>query len=182
MKSIIQDGDSRLREIAKDVPLADIKSQAIQNVLKDMEEALNRESDGVAIAAPQIGVSLRIFLVSEKIFDKTFLDEDGMKKTAKKKYGTIAFINPKILKISKKTEVKNGEGCLSVRWLYGNVRRALNVTVEAYNEKGEKIKRGAGGILAHIFQHEIDHLDGILFIDKATDIHEMTPESELEKK
>ena len=62
------------------------------------------------------------------------------------------------------------EGCLSVRPLWGEVNRSLNATVTAYDEHGTKFTRGAGGLLAHIFQHETDHLDGILFIDKARNV------------
>lgn len=175
---IIQNGDKKLRAVAKDIPVSEITGKEFQKVLKNMEDALNGEADGVAIAAPQIGISLRIFLVSEKIFDEEFINEEDPKKFKGKKWGTIAYINPKIIKVSKKSEMKHGEGCLSVRWLYGDVRRAVNVTVEAYNEKGEKFTRGAGGLLAHIFQHEIDHLDGILFIDKAENLRELPPEKQ----
>ena len=62
------------------------------------------------------------------------------------------------------------EGCLSVRPLWGEVNRSINATITAYDENGVKITRGAGGLLAHIFQHETDHLDGVLFIDKARNI------------
>jgi peptide deformylase len=68
------------------------------------------------------------------------------------------------------------EGCLSVRWLYGDVERSTQATVTAYDEHGESFVRGASGLLAQIFQHEIDHLDGILFIDKAHNLEEVTPE------
>ena len=72
------------------------------------------------------------------------------------------------------------EGCLSLRWLYGNVNRKKKVTIVAYNEKGERFQRGASGLLAQIFQHENDHLDGILFTDKAKDVEDIPPE--LQKK
>jgi peptide deformylase len=67
------------------------------------------------------------------------------------------------------------EGCLSLRWLYGKVKRSARVTVEAYDEEGKKFSRGAGGLLAQIFQHEIDHLNGRLFIDTATDVVNIPP-------
>jgi len=65
------------------------------------------------------------------------------------------------------------EGCLSVRPIYGKVRRATRATVEAYDENGKKFVKEGVGLLAHIFQHEIDHLDGILFTDKAKDMYEV---------
>ncbi len=173
MKEIVQQNDKVLRQVAKPVPLEDIKSAKIKKIIEDMKEALLSQDDGVAIAAPQIGVSLRIFVVSHRIFAPK---EDGTKLTSK---DDLVFINPKIIKFSKKTEWKQGEGCLSVRWLYGEVKRHTNVTIEYVNEDGEEFVRGAGGLLAHIFQHEIDHLDGILFIDKARNVHDLPPESDV---
>jgi peptide deformylase len=68
------------------------------------------------------------------------------------------------------------EGCLSVRWVYGKTTRAVSVTIEAYDEMGNKFSYGASGLIAHIFQHETDHLDGILFIDHGFDLEEFTEE------
>jgi peptide deformylase len=79
---------------------------------------------------------------------------------------TIVAINPRFTKLSKKTHVV-GEGCLSVPEYYGVVKRHTNVTLEALDEYGKKFTRGAGGLLAQIMQHEYDHLDGILFTDRA---------------
>lgn len=175
--NIVQHDNPVLREVSIEVSVKDISSEKIQKVLHDMKKALYSQDDGVAIAAPQIGVPLRIFLVSGKIFDKNFEAEDY--KPAKTKTWTdFVFINPEIIKLSKKKEVKFGEGCLSVRWLYGEVERATNATITAYDEHGVKFTRGAGGLLAHIFQHEIDHLDGILFIDKAKHLEEIPPQKQ----
>ena len=88
----------------------------------------------------------------------------------------LVFINPKILKLSKEREWLP-EGCLSVRWLYGKTYRSKKVILTAYDEKGKKLKRGASGLLAQIFQHETDHLNGILFVDHAKDIREELPPS-----
>jgi peptide deformylase len=170
MVEIVQDGNKTLREIAKEVPVSIIKSVEIQKILQDMNEALDSQSDGVAIAAPQIGVSLRIFTVSGKVFDKGFINNSVDYK--KRIHFNLFFINPIITKISKDKKVMD-EGCLSVRPLFGKVRRATRATVEAYNEKGEKFKMNGSGLLAHIFQHETDHLEGILFTDKAKDLREI---------
>jgi peptide deformylase len=172
MKDIVQQDNKVLRQIAKEVPVKDIASPKIQKIISEMKESLLSQDDGVAIAAPQIGVSLRIFVVSHRIFAPK---EDGAQLTPK---DDLVFINPKIIKFSKKTEWKQGEGCLSVRWLYGEVKRHTNVTIEYFDEKGDEYSRGAGGLLAHIFQHEIDHLDGILFIDKARNVHDLPPEKD----
>lgn len=175
---IVQDGHPVLREIAKNVPIDEITTPKIKKVLEDMIEALNSQSDGVAIAAPQIGISLRIFIISGKIFDDDFIRGQGnidgnLYKKARHK--DLVFINPIIKKISKDKKLLS-EGCLSVRPIYGKVRRATRVTVEAYNEKGKKFTHEGTGLLAHAFQHEYDHLDGILFIDKAKDTYESSPE------
>jgi peptide deformylase len=68
------------------------------------------------------------------------------------------------------------EGCLSVRWLYGKTKRSVSATVEAYDLQGNKFTYGGSGLIAHIFQHEIDHLDGILFIDHGFDFEELSEE------
>lgn len=171
---IISEGDVRLRKISKPLKIADIKSPEIKKLLVDMSVSLDSQSDGVAIAAPQIGVNLRIFMVSGKVFD----DENNPPKDPTPNQ---VYINPEIIKSSKKMVLKEGEGCLSVRWLYGKVKRHTNVTIKYHDETGKLHVRGAGGLLAHIFQHEIDHLDGILFIDKAIDVEEILPE-ELEQE
>jgi len=149
-----------------------------------MSEALGGQNDGVAIAAPQIGYALRIFVVSGKVFAKDFIANrkerfegkrpaDDVKKIREKEKDLV-FINPVITKLSKDKEWVP-EGCLSVRWLYGKTHRAKKTTVSAYDENGRKFTRGASGLLAQIFQHETDHLNGILFIDHAKDIREELP-------
>ncbi|MFC1730761.1 peptide deformylase, partial [candidate division KSB1 bacterium] len=88
----------------------------------------------------------------------------------------LVYINPKIKKTSKKLSELE-EGCLSVEGYSGTVTRSQQVTVEAYDEHGVKFTRGASGLLAQIFQHEIDHLNGVLYIDHARDIKKLeTPE------
>ena len=163
MREILQIGEDILRDKAKKVLISDILKPKIQTILKEMKESLLKEDDGVAIAAPQIGYPQRIFMISEKVFK----EEKGSKEKV--------YINPKIINLSKKKESTN-EGCLSVRWKYGEVQRSTKATVGAYDEKGKKFQRGASGLLAQIFQHEMDHLDGVLFIDKAENIKEYKPE------
>jgi len=86
----------------------------------------------------------------------------------------LVFINPKIFKLSREKDWVP-EGCLSVRWLYGKTYRSKKATVEAYDKNGKKFKMGGSGLLAQIFQHETDHLNGILFTDHAKDIKEELP-------
>lgn len=169
MLAIIQKENPILRAIAKEVPIQDIKSPAVKKVIRDMKKMLATQPDGVAIAAPQIGVSLRIFVVSGKIFEETWQRGEALPQGTAVSVPDIAFINPVIKKLSK-TKRWMHEGCLSVRPLWGEVQRSINATIEAYDEHGTKFTRGAGNLLAHIFQHETDHLDGILFIDKGRNI------------
>ncbi len=187
-KKILQKDASVLRKISQNVPIESIKGAKIQNILKEMKEALESQDDGVAIAAPQIGYSLRIFVVSKRV-------EGIMKRSKKSKGGPVnenemeedtlgkdlVFINPVLKKRSKEGRVLE-EGCLSVRYLYGQVKRSNKATVEAYDQEGKKITRGGTGLLAQIFQHEIDHLNGILFIDKAKHLEEIIPPNISNKK
>jgi peptide deformylase len=176
MKEIVQKDDKVLRQKAKEILVRDITTLKIKKVLKEMSAALKSQNDGVAIAAPQIGHSLSIFVVSGKIFHKDFpKGEDELKKVPKKELPKdMVFINPKISKLSREKEWLP-EGCLSVRWLYGNTFRSKKATITAYDENGKKFVRGASGLLAQIFQHETDHLHGVLFIDHAKDIKEELP-------
>lgn len=174
MIKIVQDGHKALRAISKEVPVAEIQSSKIKKIIANMKEALASQGDGVAIAAPQIAETLRIFVVSGKVFDDDFIRGKDLNM---KVHEDLTFINPIITKISKDKKLLP-EGCLSVRPLYGKVRRSTRATVDAYGEDGKKFTMDGTGLLAHIFQHETDHLDGVLFIDKAKDVHESTPEEE----
>jgi peptide deformylase len=173
---ILQKDATVLRKKAAEVPPSKIKSAKVQKVLKDMASALSTQDDGVALAAPQIGVSLRIFIVAkaalkmpERIEERRRMDD---KRKLKQAEGYLTFINPVIAKLSREKAVLD-EGCLSVRPLYGKIRRSKKASIRAYDENGKLFERGASGLLAQIFQHETDHLEGILFIDKATDMKEL---------
>ncbi|MDP2650978.1 MAG: peptide deformylase [bacterium] len=148
-----------LREIAKPVPIKDIGSKKIASVIARMRKAMRAEKDGVAIAAPQVGESLRIFLVDDKTLNT---NKD------------LVFINPELVKLSRKKEEME-EGCLSLRYLYGKVLRSEKATVRALDADGRKFEIGASGLLAQIFQHETDHLNGILFTDKAKNVVNIPP-------
>ncbi|MDR3558094.1 MAG: peptide deformylase [Candidatus Pacebacteria bacterium] len=166
--SIVQTDDPVLREKAQQVKPEDIGSARIKKIIADMKAAVDSQKDGVAIAAPQIGESLRIFVVSCTVMREADPEFKGVGKH-------LVFINPTIQKLSKKMQSIE-EGCLSVRWKYGWVMRALKATVSAYDENGKPFTRGASGILAQVFQHEVDHLEGKLFIDTAKDVHDLPPE------
>ncbi len=169
MPKIVQNGDPVLRAIARELTQEDIQSAKVKKVIRDMKASLATQADGVAIAAPQIGASLRIFVVSGKVFDSRFKRGLGIPDDDTAEAPDAVFINPVITKLSK-TKKWMHEGCLSVRPLWGEVQRSTNATITALDENGKQFTRGAGGLLAHIFQHETDHLNGILFIDTARNV------------
>lgn len=177
MKKILQKESPVLRQISEEVDIKTITTPKIQKILLEMKEALDSQDDGVAIAAPQIGYNMRIFIVSRKVEEimRRGKDDDDTNENFDN-YKDIVFINPVIKKISKEKKSVE-EGCLSVRYLYGEVLRSKKATVEAYDENGKKFVRPGTGLLAQIFQHEIDHLDGVLFIDKAKNIEDLPPET-----
>ena len=176
MKPIIKEPNIVLHKRAIEINVLDIPSRKIQRIIQEMRDVLCNTADGIGIAAPQIGYSLRIFLASQEALrwkntapaGDAHLGEE-MKDEKKKEWEYYVFINPIITKTARK-KVSEIEGCLSVPGMYGTVMRSEKVTVEAYNEKGEKFTRGTSGLYAKVMQHEIDHLDGILFIEKAKNL------------
>lgn len=185
MEGILQRENKILRNKSLEVPVEAIKTRKIEVIIKMMKKALDSQEDGVAIAAPQIGENLRIFVVSKRIFE--IMEEEKSKSRSKREnlenfekegldYTDMVFINPVILKQSKKKSLVE-EGCLSVRWLYGKVERYDKTLVRAYDENGQIFTMGGSGLMSQVFQHEIDHLDGVLFIDKAKNLKEVPPRS-----
>jgi peptide deformylase len=168
---IDKDSKNPLRQEARQIKNEEFGTPYLKDVIQAMQVALAKESDGVALAAPQIALPLRIFVVSPNAYQE------------EAKWKPLVFINPTITKISKNKATMQ-EGCLSVRWIYGKTNRSVSATVEAYDVEGNKFSYGGTGLIAHIFQHEIDHLDGILFIDHGFDFEEFTEEEmrESEKK
>ena len=165
MKEIVQDGAPVLREVAKPVPEELFGTEELARLIKDMEETLDKELEGVAIAAPQIGVSYRIFIIRK---DRTLPipKKAGGETILPPAPEVEVFINPEIVKTSRK-RAKTDEGCLSVRGVYGTTKRHEHVSIRARRSNGARLERGAGGLMAQIFEHEIEHLNGILFIDHA---------------
>ena len=164
---ILQTGNPILRQVSSPIPLNKIKTLEIKKTISLLKESIKSQKDAAAISAIQIGKPIRLFVISKKVFDNE-------PKNIKAKNDLI-FINPKITK-SSKTKQTLEEGCLSVRYVYGKVTRPEKVTIEAYDENGNKFSRGFSGLLSTVVQHENDHLDGILFTDKATDIQQITKE------
>lgn len=164
---IVASGHPILRAIAVAVPKEMFGTPKLKTITDKMIRALRIEPHGVAIAAPQIAESWRIFVVRGYVLaGKYRYDPDS--NTIKDK----VFINPVYTRVSQKKGIINDEGCLSVPNVYGDIERAVRVTIRAQDETGKKFVRSGSDLLAEIFEHEIDHLNGILFIDKATNVHE----------
>lgn len=163
---ILQNPDPILRKLSKEVSKSEFGSTELLKIIKNMRDTLAGEGDGVALAAPQIGINKRIFVIAGKVFSM----DDNLTSTTP----DIVCINPVITKISRDKKMMH-EGCLSVRPLYGDIRRASRATIHAKNEHGESFELSGSGLLAEIFQHEIDHLDGVLFIDNAVNIKDGEP-------
>ena len=145
---VMKTGHPVLKQIAE--PVEFVKKK-IRQLLDDMAETMYK-TDGVGLAAPQVNVSKRIIVL-----------DDGN--------GLIEVINPEIVK--KEGSQVGLEGCLSVPELFGDVERYDKIEVHGINRNNKKIKIKAEGFLARIFQHEIDHLNGILFVEKLVNPNEI---------
>src|SRR5512141_220740 len=147
----------------------------LQTLIEDMVETM-REAPGVGLAAPQIGLSERLIVV--EYFEK---EEDEEKEDAPRKVWAV--LNPEVVKASEEKRL-GVEGCLSIPNLVGEVERHAAIQVKGLNRHGKPIKIKAEGWLARIFQHEIDHLNGVIFTDRAARVwkpeqDEMEPEQEV---
>ena len=173
MKEIVQDGAEVLRDIAKPVPKELFGSEKLARIITDMTEALDQEPEGVALAAPQINVPYRIFIVrKDRTLPPSAQVPEGSPLPPPPPAEVVVYINPEIMKTSRR-RARADEGCLSVRGVYGTTKRHERVTVRAQHPDGKSFQRGGGGIMAQIFEHEIDHLNGILFIDTAEHLIEI---------
>ena len=144
IRNIRQEGDEILKKKSREVEVIDEKTKEL---LEDMVETMHKY-DGVGLAAVQVGILKRMIVID--IYDE--------------KTPIIKLINPKIIKTKGEREVE--EGCLSFPNKFAKVKRPVEVVVEGLNENGEKVKIKAVELLAQALCHEIDHLNGITFVDK----------------
>ena len=161
LRQIVTLPDPILRRKARPVTRFDAELQAL---IDDMVETM-RDAPGVGLAAPQVGVSERVIVME---YTENEEDEEAPKKL-------FVMVNPEIKAFSDETE-EGIEGCLSVPGWQGEVKRALAVTVKGQTRRGQSMKVKAKGWLARIFQHEIDHLNGVVFTDLATKVWKPEPE------
>jgi len=153
-RPVVKIPDPVLRQKAAEILKVTKKTQLlVDDMLKIM-----RKANGIGLAAPQLGILQRLIVVAP----------EGMKPTA--------LINPRVVKAEGEAVIE--EGCLSIPGLYGNVTRPSSVQIEALDRKGRKLTLELEGMKARVVQHEIDHLDGILFIDKVdtATLHWMNPD------
>jgi len=143
-----------LRTENVEVTKEELESGEIAKIAKEMFSLMYATS-GVGLAAPQVGINKQFMVYNQSGDPKKWLDQ-------------VVMINPRIVEFSDATDVEN-EGCLSLPDMVGQVRRSKWIKVEAMNMKGKKIKKKFKGWEARIFQHEYDHLKGVLFPDRMTD-------------
>ena len=156
---IVKLGEDGLRQ--KSVPVEEVNDE-IRQLAQDMFETMI-EAEGVGLAAPQVGRNIRMFVL---------IADDDVRRV---------FINPQIIKTS--SEVGDyDEGCLSIPQVYETITRPVRVTVQALNEKGRPFTLDADGLLARIIQHEYDHLDGILYIDRGDKDFAQKTEAQFKKR
>jgi peptide deformylase len=131
----------------KSIPVEKITPEILK-LIKEMKEALINAENGVGLAAPQVGVNIQLFIIIDEL----------------SKDGHTVFINPEITQVSKKMAIEE-EGCLSLPGKWNELPRADKVTIKATDENGQKFKMKAKGISARLMLHEMDHLNGVLFVD-----------------
>jgi len=141
--------NQNLRKKSAEISAAEMKTREFKSLISSMGKTMVK-TDGVGLAAPQIGKNIRLAVINSK---------DGV----------FCLINPEFTKKSWAKELAQ-EGCLSIPGVFGKVKRCKKVSLIYYNQDGKKTKLTAAGMMARVIQHEIDHLDGILFIDKAVEV------------
>ncbi len=155
VRRIVSDPEPILHKVAKKVSDLELKMPLTQQLIDDMIETMH-EAPGIGLAAPQVGIGKRIIVVH--------IGEDD---------GPYVVVNPVLDNFE--GEAIATEGCLSIPGIVGDVTRALKCTVTGVDRNGRKFRLDADGLVARCFQHEVDHLDGVLITDKAVNIREAVP-------
>jgi peptide deformylase len=158
-------GHPVLRTPAQPIDPAEIKSPRIQQLIDDMFETMH-EYNGVGLAAPQIHEGLRLFVAGFPSRSRDPEDDESH-------VPQMALINPEITPVGAEV-VEEWEGCLSIPEIRGRVTRAREIEVKAYDRRGRRITIHARGFTARVIQHETDHLDGVLFLDRMTSFETLT--------
>jgi peptide deformylase len=160
VREIIRMGHPTLRQVAEPFPESEIGSESFNNLVNDLKDTLKATGNGIGLAAPQINVSYRVAIIDIP--------------SPETRYGTVTplpctvYVNPVITVLDDHRE-GYWEGCLSVPDMKGYVERPQHIKVEYLNERGEPESVELEGFLATVFQHEFDHLDGVLYVDRLKD-------------
>lgn len=163
MLTIITTPNEILETPARELTQEEIVSAEIQALIDEMIPTMYR-SEGIGLAAPQINASIRLCIIGKSAIQldrKTTVPHED-----------LVLINPTWTKNSTKTN-NDQEGCLSIPGLYGTVKRYSDIHIEALDRMGNKISFDARNFFARVIQHEVDHLNGVLFTTKATDLREI---------
>lgn len=169
-REIIKMGNPILRQGAIPLSKEEILSEETQNLIEEMREVM-KEAEGIGLAAPQIGISKHLAIIEVPNESRY---EEGMATEL------IVFINPQI-KILDESKQGYWEGCLSVPGLRGFVERPRKIQIDFLDENAQEVSIEAEGFLATVFQHEIDHLNGVLYVDKITDMSKLSYNEEYVK-
>jgi peptide deformylase len=161
---IVQAGDPVLRKKSRPLTKEEITSAQIQQLI-DLMRTTMREAPGVGLAAPQIGQSIQLAVIEDRATYVSDLSVDALEERQRSAIPFHVIINPKLSVVGSST-AQFFEGCLSVEGYQAVVDRALNVRVQCLNERGEAVTINAQGWYARILQHEIDHLNGTLYVDR----------------
>lgn len=171
IQKIVQSGEPKLRNVSKPVVKFD---KMVINLIKDLKDtlAVQKNPEGVGLAAPQIGKNLRVFVADYKNFKRVVINPE-----------IVSISKEKMKDKSKRTEIL--EGCLSLPHYYGPLKRSQSVKVKYLNEEGKEVVEEFKGFPAQIVLHEMDHLDGILFIDRLLEqnkgLYKLTEDDEWEE-
>ena len=160
-------GHPVLRTLARPLEESQIKSQVIQKLIDDMIETMY-EYQGIGLAAPQIYESFRIFVAGVE------------SKSEAGELSTTVFINPEVVPLDS-SKVEDWEGCLSIPDMRGRVLRSANVRIRSLDRRGESFEKELHGYSSRVVQHELDHLDGILFLDRMTSFESLSLLEEFER-
>ena len=164
-------GDPVLREEAREVSPEELRGEKVQRLIDDMIETM-RAANGAGLAAPQVGVSLRIAVIEVRPGNPRYPYKPPIPLTV--------IVNPELAAIDDVTFATN-EGCLSMPNLRGDLVRFENITVRYLDREGELHEETRRGLTAGTFQHEVDHLDGILFVDRMTDLSSLSTWEQFER-
>lgn len=164
-------GDPVLREVAREVTPEELASAEVQGLIDDMVETM-RAANGAGLAAPQVGVPLRIAVIEVR--------EGNPRYPYKPPIPLTVIVNPELTPLGDATFATN-EGCLSMPNVRGDLERFENVGVRYLDREGEMHEEERRGLTAGTFQHEVDHLDGILFVDRMVDLRSLSTWEEFER-